>query len=322
MRKQPPPYTAPQYPLSAASQRKLEVLVQKYRRRNLAVKHSKALKQLGDCIFDVNKRLADIENQVDKRKKRAEKGSEDANVEAWQEKLDTFRERHQNLSKRIEKYARTCVDLTQRYEALVDAAATTAETVPLGQIQRTRGLRSTQGEAMSSFEPTMPDATANEDSEGDTAMAGPESTLEKFRTRRRKEMENWTSKSLLDRYGQNSGFADFKEQEHEGYYGEDQEVPPPTKWFETEEPAPGTATQGAADESDDDIQVARSKISTKCPLTLREFENPVMSIVCKHTFEKSAIYEMIGARPQVQCPVGGCPNVRYLFFGIRYRNGC
>jgi hypothetical protein len=309
MRKELPNYDVPQYPISLASQRKLDVLAQKYKRRNLADKHAKALKQLGECIHDLQQELGNMEDVVEKQKRKDEKGVEDANVELWQDKLNAFKPKHHNLAKRLEKSARTCVDLTQRHDAVVRAAEQSAHAAAVSQTQRPRAARNTQDGDMSSFEPTLPGATG-EAGEGDTTMAEVESTLETFKKRRRDQVEAWTSLSLLARYGQHRGYVDFREQEHEGYYGDEQDAPPSTQWFAEEEPAPGTTTQGAAEESDDDIQVARSKISTKCPLTLKEFEDPVMSTACRHTFEKSAIYELLGRRPQTQCPVGGCPNVQ------------
>ncbi|KIW04289.1 uncharacterized protein PV09_04585 [Verruconis gallopava] len=308
LRSEIPEYEPPKYPLSDTSRRKLEVLAKKYERRDLGKKHAAALKLLSACAHDINEELANLERQLDKQQKKAEKGAENADVESWQQKLDDYKPKHQNFQKRIEKYARTCVDLTQRHEALVKATQNSAEAAPLGQTPSQRVTRSTQAESMSSFEPTLPGGTAA-DADGDIAMAeASESALQRFKTQRQKDVEHWKSLSLFDRYANNRDYANYKEAEHEGYYGDEQDVPPPMRWFQTEEPAPGTATQGAAEESDDDVQISSTRISTKCPLTLREFVDPVMSTVCKHTFEKDAIVELIGNRPRTQCPVGGCSN--------------
>ena len=319
MRNPPPAYKAPRHPLSEISRRKLAGVAKAFERRKNAERNSAAVRLLADCAHDLGETLKDFESRLQSEKNKAEKeGADSTRLEQWQEKFDSFKPKHDNLEKRLEKYARTCVDLTKRDEIARAATERCMEAAPLGHTQRARGGRrtNTQGDG-SSFEPTLPGATGNgdeEDGEGDTTMAEPvESTLEKFKTRCEQTMQAWTAKTLHDRYGNNAEYTNFRESRHEGYYGDEEEIPPSTRWFQTEEPAPGTATQGAADESDDDIQVARQRVSTKCPLTLQEFKNPVMSNVCKHTFEQSAIHEMIGRKPQVQCPVPGCSNVRATY---------
>jgi len=68
-------------------------------------------------------------------------------------------------------------------------------------------------------------------------------------------------------------------------------------------------------EDDDEVIIAGSKPEYKCPLTMRVFENPCTSKVCRHTYEKQAILELIdggtvfggrGGPKQVQCPQVGC----------------
>ena len=79
------------------------------------------------------------------------------------------------------------------------------------------------------------------------------------------------------------------------------------------------------EEAEDDIAIARERISTRCPLTLREFDDPITSRKCPHTFEKSAIFGLIESIPpsngrrganssnnaskQVNCPITGCHEV-------------
>ena len=64
---------------------------------------------------------------------------------------------------------------------------------------------------------------------------------------------------------------------------------------------------GEDEDSDDDIAIQRATISIKCPLTLREFEDPLSSKKCGHSFEASAILEMLQTqRGSIQCPCAGC----------------
>ena len=54
----------------------------------------------------------------------------------------------------------------------------------------------------------------------------------------------------------------------------------------------------------DDIAIERERISLKCPLTLLPYHEPVTSTKCPHSFESSAIYDMI-ARSSYQIPNPG-----------------
>lgn len=277
MRVPMPEHEAPKHPLSEISRRKLAVVAAGWKRLKLAEKHHASVKQLGNSAHALAEALRELEKRTERQRKK-----EAGDVAEWEEKLEAWRGKQQGIGKRLEKYARTGVDLAKR-DSVMEAMLDDMSKEPgVAATQRTR-RGNTQG-GMSSFEPTLPGATEqDEDEEGDTTTnnAPAESTLEKFKARRVEAMESWTSKSLFDRYAGDKHYAEFKSLEYEGLHGdEDDNAPPSTKWFESEEPAPGTATQGAADESDDDIMVARTKISTKCPLTLQEFKEPVVSTEC------------------------------------------
>ncbi|KAK8894955.1 hypothetical protein M9Y10_023397 [Tritrichomonas musculus] len=43
-----------------------------------------------------------------------------------------------------------------------------------------------------------------------------------------------------------------------------------------------------------------------CPLTTRLPDDPVVSTICHHVYEKNAIYEYIGRQARVECPFAGC----------------
>ncbi|KAI9490462.1 zinc-finger of the MIZ type in Nse subunit-domain-containing protein [Zychaea mexicana] len=64
---------------------------------------------------------------------------------------------------------------------------------------------------------------------------------------------------------------------------------------------------GEDDDDDDDIAVNAVKQAVKCPITQTYLENPVTSRVCKHTYSKHAIMELIRKhRGRVACPIPGC----------------
>lgn len=57
--------------------------------------------------------------------------------------------------------------------------------------------------------------------------------------------------------------------------------------------AGGPRASSPALSSDADVAIAGERISTKCPLTLLTFKNPLTSTRCPHSFEASAILDMI-----------------------------
>lgn len=141
------------------------------------------------------------------------------------------------------------------------------------------------------------------------------------------------------RYAQNNTYIGFRRMVHDAQHPGDDAPPLPnaTSWFTSSgSPAPGITSReqltgpaggrkgeggagGGEEDSDDDIAIAREKLSTKCPLTLQEFRDPVTSAKCPHSFEREAILEMVRAsvvrvgqqggragERGVQCPVTGC----------------
>jgi SUMO ligase MMS21 Smc5/6 complex component len=65
---------------------------------------------------------------------------------------------------------------------------------------------------------------------------------------------------------------------------------------------------GAGDDSDSDIEVdeGRGGELTKCPITLSEWNDPVRSKRCGHSYNRSGIESLIGRKTCVQCPLAGC----------------
>jgi E3 SUMO-protein ligase NSE2 len=122
--------------------------------------------------------------------------------------------------------------------------------------------------------------------------------------------------SLRIRYSEHNDYKAFKTAVFEAQHGLDAEMPHPSTWFDDNRasPAPGTSLEGGDVQSDDDLQTIRVKISTKCPLSLKEMENPVKNKSCTHVFEKSAIEAYIketdrssrGPKNVKTCPFLGC----------------
>ncbi|KAI8143557.1 zinc-finger of the MIZ type in Nse subunit-domain-containing protein [Fennellomyces sp. T-0311] len=66
-----------------------------------------------------------------------------------------------------------------------------------------------------------------------------------------------------------------------------------------------------SDEDDeDDIVVNSVRLSVTCPITTAYLEEPMTSRVCKHTFSRHAVTELLRAhRGRLPCPVTGCGKV-------------
>ena len=105
-------------------------------------------------------------------------------------------------------------------------------------------------------------------------------------------------------------------------------MPHASTWFANEmDDASGPTTRGAAAAAadtieDDDLTVASERISIKCPITLLPMKEPVTSQKCPHSFEKTAILDMIRLSDEpgdgrygpkaIKCPV--CTVVSSYFF--------
>ena len=114
----------------------------------------------------------------------------------------------------------------------------------------------------------------------------------------------------------------FKKIVHDAHYPGDSAPPMPhaSTWFVNEsDDASVSRTRGAAAAADtvedDDLEVASERISVKCPITLLHMKDPVTSRKCPHSFEKTAILDMIKLSEetvpgtgrhgpkQIKCPV-------------------
>ncbi|CEG70983.1 hypothetical protein RMATCC62417_06785 [Rhizopus microsporus] len=69
--------------------------------------------------------------------------------------------------------------------------------------------------------------------------------------------------------------------------------------------------------NDEEIVMGPTKLSFRCPITTSWLEQPMTSRVCKHSFTKSAITQLIRINHgAVTCPVSGCN--KYIRMDILY----
>jgi hypothetical protein len=311
-----PEYVPLSAPLNTHAQQALNRLLYDYPLAEIADKLVAANKMLTSCAGDITERLTEIRGtHQHKKAKRAERlaNGEDLGPEIKEanERYNVLKDRVEGMTKRMEKELRKGIDGYAHCDALEAAVK---------DLQRT---------AVSSASTQFTQATQ----EPSSAITLPGSTnpgLPAFTPSLQAALEchadDYGVKSLAARYARHNDYIGFKNLVHESSFPVDQvnrpSVPHARTWFEKEEgaapPQPGVTN---ADDSDDDIAIDRENISTRCPITLAEFIDPVKSKKCPHSFEKSAILEMIGqARPptsrgarqafvpSVTCPVPGCPS--------------
>lgn len=110
--------------------------------------------------------------------------------------------------------------------------------------------------------------------------------------------DEWQSKTLEHRYRHNNLHKHFRRVLLDAQHPNETIPLDELHWFnETGGAEPGVTLDGGNADEDDDLAMTREKISTKCPITLREFAEPVTSSKCPHTFEKQDIMKMIQSQP-------------------------
>lgn len=160
----------------------------------------------------------------------------------------------------------------------------------------------------------------------------PPATITLFKQKLQLRKDRYQDQSHRVRYAQDNDYRNFRKTLHDARYGGDAPpLPHESLWFNDDGVSnlarPGETDLGGVqgEDSDDDLQIAKAKISIKCPITLVEFEDPVTSTKCPHSFERNAIMGMIdgsavrvggsnrrGAndgKKAVKCPASGCEQV-------------
>ncbi|EON69839.1 hypothetical protein W97_09102 [Coniosporium apollinis CBS 100218] len=328
-----PAYEPPSYPLNPAAQRKLANLETTYAFAKLTSHLNRANGSVTNAAGLVNDRYAEKQDRHRRRKSRrqSENGDDDGADHDTEQALEEMRQKVDKMTQRMEESIRKIIDSQQAVscvqEALVHARSQAAQSITQStqrttqrSQRRARPPRSDDGTDVSDLEddedwdPTAPGATSTPGLQGASAL---------FSDRLQRGTEKYKALPRGARYAQNQAYVSFRRLVHDAQHpGEDAPpLPAPHTWFpESGAPAPGVTLRSqvtqAEGDSDDDIAIQRERISTKCPLTLKEFVDPVTSRKCPHTFEREAILSLIrqagsldrrrGVVAHVQCPVPGC----------------
>ncbi len=263
---------------------------------------AQAAEQLATVATQLNDRGTNYNLAYRKKRRRGETHGEEDNEE---EKVayEDFQRKLQDLTWRMDNGVRSVVD----DQTWVDA---------LPEIMKQMARKAQASAEASQTETQLIDS---EDNDEVTRTEAPPPTTEEvpsalIKTAREELASDWASKTLTERYSQNNTYVGFYRSVHDAKNpGEDgPPIPHHSLWFASEEDvnatyvAPGTTIQrsrrprGPSNEGDEDgdisssdVEIAREKISIKCPITYLPFTDPLTSTKCPHSFDKPGITAML-----------------------------
>ncbi|CAI6332219.1 unnamed protein product [Periconia digitata] len=320
-----PPYKKPSHPLTIRAQDQIKAL--NGRPIEQIKEHSKeAEKRLTNAAELVNDKAREHNENIAKRRKRWDQGLDtkhQENEETWSAQ---FQEKADSITAQLEESMRGVIDTSVGAERMAESIKWLHQHAPGRLEQEFNTQQNSLSQSQRRRDTQISEVVSDGPTPGPTPLDGSRPVLsgigEIFEERLNRKKDEYTSRSLYDRYAENRAYADFKAMVHDAKYG-NEEAPPRETWFpEQGLPALGV-TQRGADDEEDDIVVNKATVSTKCPVTFQKFREPLTSSKCPHTFEKYAIMEMIGrsktkvgsagnrsgGEKAVECPVPGCSQV-------------
>jgi hypothetical protein len=339
-----PPYKKPSHPLDANAQMKLRDIYNHAAAKSLKDHQEMAIKVITDAAGKNYDQLREREQRVVRRRKKWEKGENLEQQDEEEQGLREMQDKVEEATKKLEESMRSMIDAGEAAQRIQDTLTWLRETAPghirqqyetqltqrqsqvHSQSQRRRTQRDNEDEDMDSGGEEGPTPGPTPLTQARIAINGPSDL---FQDRMEKKKNEYLSFSHTARYSKNNAYIGFKSMVHDAKYGDDgPPLPHPDNWFtESGSPAPGiTATEGD-DDDDDDIVVDKATVSTRCPITFQRFQEPFSSKKCPHSFEKTAILDMIrrsntrvgiGARGEkaIQCPVSGCDQVSIVMYCV------
>ncbi|KAF1809802.1 hypothetical protein P152DRAFT_441287 [Eremomyces bilateralis CBS 781.70] len=328
-----PSYVRPSYPLNREAQFAIDELLRSSSLTSLEKHLSQASDLLTQSAGEINDRLHESQTRLTKQRERLESREADGArlVQEREEQLGEMRERVETMTEKMEEQVRKIIDAQNGLEEIRNSvAAVQGECSQLSHLpgrtqarpsQRSRTQRVADDED-EDRDTEMVDADENEEQEELPEWDFPIAS-DIFQSRLEAAKHEYQSLSLATRYANHNTYIDFRRLVHDSQHPNEDgpPLPRPETWFpEGDAPGPGVtlfnqgaSRPGAEEESDEDLAVSRATISTKCPLTLQEFKDPVTSQKCPHSFERDAIIGIIkrstlrvGGNEYVRCPVGGC----------------
>lgn len=339
-----PAYEPLSQPLNATAQRKLSNLLNTHSSDALDKHLREAIKTLQDNVFGITEASATDEFNIAKQKARYEKQgvTDEAEAERLQRITDAWKEmkiKVEQMGEKMNANIKKVIDDQANLNAIRDSMAEVTNDAMIDDMDATQPRSSRrrpenvdddeEDDTYADFTPTDPAGGPTQTQR--TTQRPTAQPTKSFRDKLSRRREKYTSYTPRQRYGSNNDYRAFRRGWHEAAnIDNERPMPAESTWFApTQIPQPGVtnASAAAASDSEDDIAVSRETISTRCPLTLAEFVDPVSSRKCPHSFERSAIESLInesvnphtqqtrrGARAEkiVQCPVPACASLLTL----------
>lgn len=332
-----PAYEPPVYPLNANAQEALRALIDHRNLTTFQRRMDDAINVLSTNAGDVNDVIRTKGEVVAKDRQRhdreaADDEDDEARVANLEKDLENMKEEVDKMTQRMDTDLRKMLDTKEYFgffrpvltevvnETTAFARQNPTQTQPLTQTQRRRRAREpddslddeSEEEEYQDFDPTDPTNAQTQSAPAPPAPA----TLFKDKLSRKKD--RYQNQNDRKRYGTDNDYKNFRTVVHHARFGDEVDVPHEKTWFTNDGvaklPQPGVTDPNAGndgEDSDDDLQIVRGRISTKCPITLQEYVEPFSSRKCIHTFEKSAILDMINqGGPSQRAHGGNVPGVR------------
>ena len=317
-----PPYEPLSHPLSEASQHKLHELPRTHPLGPFRQHQRQAIVSIIAAMGDLTELKSDRRRE---RQRARTKGREDPEAcvtrdeatEIYAEEVDELNDKLEHGMRRLID-TQTGLDTAEIVLRELDANVSTGAGI-VAPTQSTLGASQARNR--------MIDRTQDEDDDdedGDFASTQPTtsapvgvtpSQLRQDKIAQRQQ--EYSSLSLSEKYASHNDYVEFKKVLHEASHpGDDAPpLPRPSTWFADEahtkdvkneatgrdrvkgkaKTGRGTTRTTSVDESDEDIQIAAERKSIRCPLTLQPMKEPISSTKCPHSFERSAIFEMLAA---------------------------
>ncbi|CAD0107898.1 unnamed protein product [Aureobasidium uvarum] len=295
-----PPYQPLQHPLSVAARDRLRHLSQPLKFQQNHQILAEVISCLSEAAAETNEALSSKEKALENARAKARNNDDPSTsqqrVQEMEAQFEELQAKVDSMTAQMDKDVRKMIDADNNIEDMQHTLTDLIRDVSNASTQRTQRTQrgDDEDEDYPDFDPTDPT----------NATQRPLAVAELFGDRVDRAKTTFNSQSLTARYSRNNHYVNFKRITHEAQ----------------DRPENGQTALGAED-SDDDFQIAKETISTRCPLTLREFEDPVTSRKCPHSFEREAITSMINmpnnhvrseGAAAVQCPVAGCQKLLTL----------
>ncbi|KAL8737250.1 MAG: hypothetical protein Q9181_001869 [Wetmoreana brouardii] len=317
-----PPYQPLTHTLNPTAQHLLHSLPTTHSLNDLKRRLQTAVTHLTDVTGDLNDQHQARKAEYDKQKARKAARARDFENSQGADGDEDGDRRMEEASRDVDdwtskmgKGTRRVIDVQARVESVETALKELDANVSQGRTatQSTLGASQFRSQRQRHNQRRGNDDQEDEDDENNGADAQDDALIgapafEIFKSKVAASDSTYASLSLKDRYASHNDYIGFRKIVHDARHPDDDTpLPHSSTWFPSSSNSTAAGQNGnnqsrsdsapADNDSDSDaeIQIAREKRSIKCPLTLLPMHDPLTSTRCPHSFEKSAILDMLNA---------------------------